>query len=398
MVKRHELFGHPIVNHRQLTYARQIYEILVEEIHNGRWKIGKRLPGVIAICRQACLGNKTIQDAFRMLKEDGYVQAEPYKGTFLVSLLPQGIESSKGRIGILLSKERASDPYSLWISHIFMEALRLRGMVGEVRIVNPEQDDMYKVIGRSGPFSKEVTAIISLIPFHLKPRFEMPGDTIPTLFFSAMSEECRPLLAVDVERGYYELTRRVICAGHSRVAFFADQKKDPKITELCRRGCLQAMQENGLRPVEYALTHNDAKKTGKVFLKLVADAQITAIVSGSLALVQNLFLLSDFSAMVPSKISLVSVGAADRMPGETLPLLTGISLNFDHMVHACFDLLNEMINTGMCRRDRVLIAPDFVQGETLRAVNGFFNFPVNEPSVPTITLYSNRNFSAAMNG
>ena len=213
-----------------------------------------------------------------------------------------------------------------------------------------------------------------------------------------MSEECRPLLAVDVERGYYELTRRVICAGHSRVAFFADQKKDPKITELCRRGCLQAMQENGLRPVEYALTHNDAKKTGKVFLKLVADAQITAIVSGSLALVQNLFLLSDFSAMVPSKISLVSVGAADRMPGETLPLLTGISLNFDHMVHACFDLLNEMINTGMCRRDRVLIAPDFVQGETLRAVNGFFNFPVNEPSVPTITLYSNRNFSAAMNG
>ena len=92
MVKRHELFGHPIVNHRQLTYARQIYEILVEEIHNGRWKIGKRLPGVIAICRQACLGNKTIQDAFRMLKEDGYVQAEPYKGTFLVSLLPQGIE------------------------------------------------------------------------------------------------------------------------------------------------------------------------------------------------------------------------------------------------------------------------------------------------------------------
>jgi DNA-binding LacI/PurR family transcriptional regulator len=279
-----------------------------------------------------------------------------------------------------------------------MDALRGRGMVGEVRIVDPEKEDMQKVVTRSGPFTKDVKAVISLIPFSLNPRFTRGEDTIPVLFFSTMAEKCLPLLAVDVEQGYYELTRRVICAGHSQIAFFADCGVDSRITSLYRQGYLQAMQECGLDPVEYKVTHDDPAGTVELFRKLIAGKKNTAIVCGSLALIQNLFSLPDFSKLIPSKISLVSIGS-DRIPGEDDLFVTGVSLNFDYMIQICFDLLNELMTTWGCRRSRVLIIPDFVRGNTLRVLNGAAaSSTLTGQFGSSSSLYSAKQFSSVMNG
>lgn len=397
MKKRCELFGHPIINHRRLTYAQQVYQIFVEEIHNGRWIVGKRLPGVAAITAQTGLGNKTIQEAFKMLKDAGYVRAEPYKGTFLASMLPQGLNSSKGRVGILLSEDRASEPYALWMSHILMDALQSRDMVGEVRIVNPEREDMQKVLSRSGPFSKGVHAVISLIPVRLSPKFEAGNDAIPTLFFSTMLEDCFPLLAVDLRHGYYELTRRVICAGHEKTVFIADAGVSPAITELYREGYEKAMAESGLKPLEVAANQNNAEKTEKLFRKLVADQKVTVAVCGSLALIQNLMPLPDFTELVPSCLSLVSIGS-DRISGEDNRYVTGVLLNFDYMIQVCFDLLNELISSGRCRRSKVLIVPDFVSGSTLQVLNGTSSPDETEKMESLGTLYAAKQFPSTMSG
>jgi hypothetical protein len=395
MANRCELYGHPIIDHRRLTYAQQIYQIFVEEIHNGRWAVGKRLPGVAAIIAKTGFGNKTIQDAFKMLKDAGYVRAEPYKGTFLVSLVPQGLDSSKGRVGILLSESRASEPYALWLSHILMDGLKSRGMVGEVRIVDPERQNMQNMVSSSGPFTKDVKAVISLVPFSQKPRFEQGDAALPVIFFSTAVEDCAPLLAVDVERGYYELTRRVIHAGHKNVAFFADDSVSEKITELYRQGYSRGMRECGLEPVEYITSHDNPATVVRLFRKLIAGGKITAVVSGSLAIVQNLFSMKDFSELVPDRISIVSIGS-DRIPGEEDMFVTGVSLNFDYMLQSCFDLLNELMTTGRCRRSKVLMMPDFVSGNTLRNLGGLSS-EVSSSGLfsKSGAVYSAKQFSAA---
>ncbi len=366
MAIRCELFGHPIINHRQLTYAQQVFEIFVEEIHNGRWQVGKRLPGVAVITQLTGLGNKTIQEAFQKLKDDGYVEAEPYKGTFLKSMLPQGLDSDKGRIGILLSEEQASDPYSLRITHIFMEAFRLRNQVGEVRIV-PAGNTTGHAATRRGPFSDKVGSILSLMPFSTGLDFEQPDDAIPTLFFCPMTElGCAPLLAVDVRRAYYELTRRVIAAGHKKIAFVADNGVTPAMTAMYRDSFFRALAESQLEGTEYAAMRHAEAEVADLFRHILAEGETTAVVSGSLTLVQNLFSAApEMLESVPSRLSVVSIGS-DALPGEPGRQVTGMAMNFNYFTQVALDWLQEIAATGRSQKTHLLVAPAFVPGHTLR--------------------------------
>ncbi len=365
MAKIIELFGHPIIPHRQITFAQQVHKIFIEEIHNGRWKVGERLPGVAAIIRDTGLGNKTVQEAFTLLKEDGYVKAEPYKGTFLSSILPKGIDPEKGRIGILLSSRQASDPYALWMSHIFMDATRRQGLVGEVRIVNPG-DDIELICSKQGPFSEDIVAIISLVPCKVRPDFEQGPNHVPVLFFCSMVEECRPMIAVDVIYSYYILTRRSLNAGHRKIAFIADAGMDPRFTELHRRGYFQAMNERGLEGEEYSVNRDDAAAVKRLFKKLLDGNRVTEIMCGSLALAQQILpMAKQMGVDIPGRISLVSIGSC-QLEGEQEKCVTGMILDFDYLTTVSFELLNEMIRTGRCRQAKVLLVGRFVPGDTFR--------------------------------
>ena len=314
--------------------------------------------------------------------------------------LPQDMDPSKGRIGILLSEKGAANPYTLWLSHIFMDGLRARGLAGEVQILREGKDDPLTAVCSGGVFSSQVKAVISLVPFEMPVWFERPAEMLPVLFFSVMTETCRPLVAVDVEQGYYGLTKRVIRAGHKKIAFFADAGKEPSLTGLYRSGQRRAMNECGLVSVEYVVSQSGKKSVAMKFKELLEEGEFTAIVCGSLALVQELFTLPEFQKSVLSKISVVSIGS-NRLPGDDERFTTGVAVNFDCLTQVCFEALNEMMNTGDCRRIMTLIVPDFVAGSTLKALHGskgalaaLRNGAVRHAG----SAYSAKNHAAAMHG
>ena len=96
MSRDYELFGRKIVPHHQMTFEEQIRDVLVKEIHAGRWEIGERLPGILALARKTGFGTRTMHNAFDKLAQEGYVEMCGNRGTYLKSLSP-GAESS-GRI------------------------------------------------------------------------------------------------------------------------------------------------------------------------------------------------------------------------------------------------------------------------------------------------------------
>lgn len=355
------LFGHPIIPHRRLTVAQQVYKIFVEEIHAGRWKLGTRLPGVVKISTETGVGNKTIQEAFALLKEDGYITAEPNKGSFLTSLLPKNAQPSTSRIGILLTDEQAQTPYTLWLSHLFMDAALRHGLLGEVHIVRSDSDwdDVVRVGSTFGP---GVSAVISLTPFHLSAGHVPGPDSLPVLFFCHMIEDCSPLVALDTVHAYYEMTRKAVQTGHTEILFIEDQDMEPRFSRLHRHGYRVAMKEFGLTRQEAACGRNDQAGMEKLLL----ESNATTLISGSLQLVENAILPAAQAERIniPEQLSLLSMGST-KLPWNDELHSTGIELDFEYIALICFELLNQLTTTGDCRQTRTLVKGKYIAGHTL---------------------------------
>ena len=133
MAVSYELFNHQIVTHHQLTFEQQIRDVFVEEIHNERWKVGERLPGILALAKETGFGTKTMYNAFEMLRKDGYVEMRGNRGTFLTSLSPS--KRTVGKIGVLLTEEQKAVQLILWYQHIILNAADQRDMITEVKVL-----------------------------------------------------------------------------------------------------------------------------------------------------------------------------------------------------------------------------------------------------------------------
>ena len=376
------LFGHPIIPHRRLTASQQVYKIFIEEIHAGRWKVGTRLPGVIKICEQTGIGNKTIQEAFALLKKDGYIQSEPNKGTYLVSILPHEVNPTAHRIGILLTNEQAKTPYTLWLSHLFMDAALRHGLLGEVHIVDA-QSDWNKVITVGNTFGPNVKSIISLIPFKTKTEFKPAEEAkLPVIFFCHMTDPCTPIVAFDVVSAFSELTHRIILAGHREIAFLSDNKLGARFNELHRSSYETVMNEYGLKVREYECDQDNPQQTETVIKKLADEKKVTAILSASLQLIeQGIFpAVQKLKIKIPKQLSIVSLGST-KFPWDEKLYTTGIELDFESIARICFDLLNQYVMTGDCRQTRTLIKGKFIPGNTLLEINAA-SIRKKEPAEP----------------
>jgi DNA-binding transcriptional regulator YhcF (GntR family) len=359
------LFGHPIIPHRRLTVAQQIHKILVEEIHAGRWRIGTRLPGVVKLSTETGLGNKTLQEAFTLLKEDGYIIAEPNKGSYLTSLLPKNAQAGTSRIGILLTEEQAEIPYTLWLSHLFMDAALRHNFLGEVRIV--KSDSAWDEVVRKGnTFGPEVKAILSLTPFHLSATHSPGLDSLPVLFFCHMIEDCNPLVALDTVHSYYELTRKSVQSGHTDILFIEDSDMESRFSRLHRHGYRVAMKELGLTRQEAACSRNNPKEMENLLRSSLAGGKATMVLSGSLQLVENAILpaAQKLKVKIPDQLSLLSIGSA-KLPWNEDLCSSGIELDFEYIASTCFEQLNQLATTGDCHQTRTLVKGTFISGDTL---------------------------------
>jgi hypothetical protein len=359
------LFGHPIIPHRRLTVAQQVHKILVEEIHAGRWRIGTRLPGVVKISTETGLGNKTLQEAFTLLKEDGYITAEPNKGSYLTSLLPKNAPAGTSRIGILLTDEQAEIPYTLWLSHLFMDAALRHNFLGEVHIVKKDSN-WDEVVRKGNTFGPGVKAILSLTPFHLSAK-HIPGpDSLPVVFFCHMTEDCSPLVALDTVHVYYDLTRRAVQCGHTEILFIDDSNMESRFSHLHRHGYRVAMKEFGLTRQEAACNRNNPKEMEPLLRSTVAGGKATMVIGGSLQLVENAILpaAQKLKLKIPEQLSLLSIGSANLPWNEDLNS-SGIELDFEYIALTCFELLNQLSTTGDCRQTQILVKGKFIPGNTL---------------------------------
>jgi DNA-binding LacI/PurR family transcriptional regulator/DNA-binding transcriptional regulator YhcF (GntR family) len=375
---RYELFGHQIVTHHQLTFEQQIRDVFVEEIHNGRWEVGSRLPGILALAKKSGFGTKTMYNAFEMLRKDGYVEMRGNRGTFLTSLSPS--KRTVGKIGVLLTEEQRAVQLILWYQHIILNAADKRDMITEVKVL-PDGMDPRQALLPGTVFNDQVAGIISLTPFDGLLPFENESRRIPYVFLCPPYESCVPKVTADVEYAYYELTHRMFDSGHRRVAFsYESVEMDRRQADMHLAGYRRAMAERGL-PVDEELIERSRILSNKEDLVGVTDylkhivamdgaVRPTAMVCGSLGRNTVLTSVAPLCSLdIPEQLSVASIGSAP-IPGNDRKLMTGMLPDFDKMMDACFSVLDEYGKDGGVSKTNIFMQLNFVAGNTLMALNG----------------------------
>lgn len=370
------LYGKKIVPHHMLNFSEQVYDILVGEIELGRWQADERLPGVINLAKELNFGTKTIQTAYDRLKADGYVRTLGYRGTFLKSTHPRSKKGTTRKIGVLVSPEQTGDPLILWYEHVILLGAHRQNMVTEVKVQPPDIDSCQA--NRAGTlFARGCAGIISLTPFRPARRYGDSSDDLPLVFLVPPYESCAPKVCADVREAYYDLTCRVIRAGHQNIVFSEDSiEPDPRQTEMHRKGFLDAMEEHGLR-VEWKahqkslkVVNTDRGGVGQHLRELTAldrNKRPTAVVAGSLGRAMALVRVGPSEGIdIPGDLSVVSIGS-DESSGKKI---TGMLPDFDHMVDTCLAMLERQNKYGRSDYTAVEVRMHFVAGQTLRDLGG----------------------------
>lgn len=368
------LYGREIIPHHMLSYVEQVYDILVGEIEQGRWKVDDRLPGVNFLAKELGLGTKTIQSTYDRLKQDGYVRSLGYRGTFLRAQYPLSSGTS-GTMGVLIHADQQGDPLILWYEHVILQLARRKGLVTDVRVLPPELE--LSQVNRAGClFGPDTWGIIALTPFRMPVRFGDVEGALPLVFLCPPYERCVPKVCADVRDAYYDLTARFIRSGHRHILFSQDGvEPDPRQTQLHREGYLEAMQDHGL-PVDQALLEAslavDNRDLASVAAHLKALARkgrkdrMTAVVAGSLGRGMALARMAPLQQIdIPGDLSVAAIGS-DYLDREAGRQLTGMLPDFDRMVEQCFALLEQQRPAGRADFTEVRVRMHFVPGHTLR--------------------------------
>ena len=372
MSRERILFGKKIVPHHMLNYAEQVYDILVGEIELGRWKVNERLPGVINLAKTLHFGTKTIQTAYDRLKAEGYVSTLGYRGTFLKSIHAQSRIRNSKKIGILVSAEQTGDPLVLWYEHVIHQGGRRRSLITEVKVLPPDFDADDADI-RGTLFGDDCAGIISLTRLRSARHYGESQSRLPLVFLVPPYECCAPKVSANVREAFYDLTCRVIQAGHRRIIFSEDSiEPDPRQTEMHREGFMEAMQEHKLpidtRFLEYSrrVVNSDSMTVSKHLRALVNrddKHRPTAVVAGSLGRAMALVRLGLFEKIkIPDDLSVVSIGS-DSSSGKQI---TGMLPDFDHMIDTCLDMLDLQRKNGRSNYTGVDVRMHYVPGQTLR--------------------------------
>jgi DNA-binding LacI/PurR family transcriptional regulator/DNA-binding transcriptional regulator YhcF (GntR family) len=393
MEANYELFGHQIVTHHQLTFEQQIRDVFVEEIHNGRWNVGERLPGILAFAKESGFGTKTMYNAFEMLRKDGFVEMRGNRGTFLTSRSPS--KRTIGKIGVLLTEKQKAVQLILWYQHIILNAADKRDMITEVKVL-PDGLDPRQALLPGVVFNDEVTGIISLTPFESLLPFEDTRKRIPHVFLCPPYESCVPKVTADVEYAYYELTHRMINAGHRRIAFsYESVEMDQRQADMHLAGYRRAMTEQNLQIDEDLITRSKklSNKEDLVgvtnYLKYIAaleeeETRPSAMICGSLGRTTVLTSVAPLCDLnIPEQLSVASIGTAS-LAGHTKKLMSGMLPDFDKMMNACFSLLDEYGKGSGVSKTNIYMQLNFVPGNTLITINGASTEKAEQPTTEEI--------------
>jgi DNA-binding LacI/PurR family transcriptional regulator len=366
-------FNQELIPHHSLSYAEQIYDILEQEIQNGRWQPGERLPGVMKLAAEIGVGTKTVQDAYEKLKQEGYIQSKASRGTFLATALPESAEQV-ATFGVLCTEEQRKHWFQLPVvaeyTHMLQAYAHKSGARIENRVVPAASIHPAKFNLRGQLFPENTQGIISLTPLEEAPVFEGDTDRIPFVFLCEPFETCLPRICTDAEFAYRELTRRAIRDGHRKIVYSEDAvEPDPRLARLHFRGFQTAMDSAGLHPDPLVLADSrqiDNYQHDELIrhLRLIRESAATLVVAGSLGRSMALAKTAIKAGIrLPDDLSMVSIGTAP-LSKENSGTLSGTFMDSGSLASTCFRLLKEQKESGFTPVNEVMLRPRLHPGNT----------------------------------
>jgi DNA-binding LacI/PurR family transcriptional regulator len=369
------LYGRPVfASNPSLTLTDQVYEILREEIHTGRWEVAERLPGAAALARMSGLSRWPIQQAFERLREAGYLRQERRSGSFLASqsAKPNG---AAGTIGIVLLMAEgpegwSTDRHSHHRLAVLLDAAAEQNCLTNVKYLR-ETDDWDAVDRVGGVFGENVMGVISLHAFPHTHQYHLPPDRLPFLYTGVNTSVCRPVVAGDTHLGYYQMTQRVVARGHRNIVCYCGMRDSERETANRLLGHEKAMDEAGLTVNGEAVEHSLAIPPDDLrpfaleeFLKRFHEATAVILMDGTVA-EQLVAVANKMGIRVPEDLSVT--GAGNIPPGLPAPNKTMTTIRYDtkRNMSMCLEMLSEQRNTGACPVSRLLVTPIIREGDSL---------------------------------
>jgi len=365
------LYGHPILTQGKVTLTDQIYDILCEEIHGGRWRIGDRLPSITDLARESGLSRRPIQLALDRMREAGIVRQEKSRGTFLAALLPEG-RKPLGVIGVArpmhyLDGELVSSVYGQWSLHEILQCASRRRYLTEVASLETNDPQWENLTSPEGPFKRRLDGIISLRQLRNWIPDRAPDD-IPLVFLGVQATHCIPGVTPDLDSGAYLLTRRLIELGHRRILFCEEPDFGKLINSLQYQACKRATSESRIKLHKVTFSpRNCSLSVLPEIRKVLQDAERpTAFFCLSMQKAREIIGMADLLDIpVPDQLSVVaSIGRPmDLVPVE--PQIAGMRYDFLSGIEMCVDLLLDQIQTRANPWAHLRLRPFLVEGATL---------------------------------
>jgi len=364
------LFGRPVSPSGRLSLTEQIYDILCEEIHAGRWRLGDRLPSISALAEESGISGWPFQQAFERLREEGILTQKKGSGTFLASLLPMG-HSPRGAIGVVVPQQGSSSTeFNQWRLHGILAAAAERNFLTEVRYFSRDDNpDSIDLVG--GLFSDQVRGIISLMSFDHYDGPELQPNRLPLVFLEEQHVKCTPSVNFDLRHGSYLITQRLIELGHQQIVpcFSPEVLHWQRVPDLLLHGHTLAMREAGLPVHEEAVAESMGIKAGDLagmnrFLDEHSTA--TALLGVTPARAREVIGLGAMRGVeVPRDLSLVSftLRTAELMYPDLN--LSGIGYDFEFALQSCFEMLLQQMETRRQPTTCLTLRGFVVEGQTM---------------------------------
>jgi GntR family transcriptional regulator of arabinose operon len=385
MADKPKLLGHDIIKSGKLTLSEQVYDIVCQEIHAGRWDLGDKLPSIPAMAEESGVSSMPISQAFDRLREEGYVRTEKGSGTFLSAVLPAGA-TPLGSIGVIVVRHMeqnqmgsAHDELDDWRMHALIQEAAKRNYTEEVRYLTREYDGV-GIDKVGGLFGENVKGIISLHDFPREDHTELPPNNIPFVYLGYAGFSGRPRVTLDLEEGFYQLTKEVIGQGHkSIVCFGAEPTAREQDSTVVYAGYKRAMKEAGLsidrkafdrsRAItrgEWALYREFLEQHAAPFANSEQDGgTATAVVCAKSHRAMDLVVAADMMGVpVPESMSVVSFATPMRA-AKPEQRFTGIDYNLETTVQTCFDMLFQQMQTRRSDVSVVQVKPLVRAGDSL---------------------------------
>lgn len=388
------LYGQPIFAEGTVSLLDQVYDILRGLIQQGKWELGERLPGITTLSNEANVSRSTVQRAFDRLAEEGYILQRDRQGSFLRARYLS--DQSQGSVGLVISRglERgnltAPDKYSLEQQHAFHEEAARRGYSVETLYLDPMESFSVARHQRRG-FSDGILGIFLMSGMTSHDQWHggpLGPDEKPIINFSTKAYPC---VSSNTYFGVYQLSRRVIAAGHRRIAVFCDPAYPvpiPPEVERVHQGTLEdniltphrrAMREAGLEVYEESIEWSrqlpySSLASTREFLERFADASCILALRGS---PPNVKAIADMlGRRVPEDLSIVSASARFAMdPAHPERLFSGYRYPWEKIAAKGFDILEEFLRRGDCETLELLIRPEFIEGHSLAPAPDFDSAP-----------------------